>query len=408
MGREFLGLKITVLLVCVLVIGYFESTKVFAIDKDIDSLVAGNNSFAFDLYKQLAENKGNFFFSPYSISSALAMTYAGARGETAKQMANTLHFNLVPEKLHSSFSSLTKLFNESAKNYQLSVANALWGQIGYKLSKEFLDITNKYYDAGFKEVDYIDDTRREQTRQTINKWVEERTNNKIKNLIGPRDLTNLTRLVLTNAIYFKGKWEVQFNPSDTKVMPFYITEKEKIDTPMMYQLARFNYTENDKLQILEMPYTGGNLSMVILLPKHGYALSKIEDMLSLEKVQSWLSHLSKEKVEVFLPKFKLEKRFELNKELQDLGMIDAFEEGLADFSGMNPDRELYISKVIHQSFVEVNEEGTEAAAATAVIMNGKSIEPEPYVFRADRPFIFLIRDLRSENILFMGRLVDPR
>ena len=380
------------------------------VDKaDINSIVAGNNAFALDFYRQLAKNKGNLFFSPYSISSALAMTYAGACGETAEQMARVLHFGLPPEKLHSAFSDLTGIFNATGKNYQISVANALWGQIGCKFRPEFLEVTNKYYGAGLKEVDYIDEANREQARQMINKWVEAKTNDKIKDLIKSGDLSELTRLVLTNAIYFKGKWELQFRPEATEPVPFYISMEEKVDVPMMHQMAKFNYAENDQVQILEIPYTGGDLSMVVLLPRPGYELAKLEGMLRPEVIQSWLSQLSREKVEVFLPRFKLEQRFILNQVLQDLGMIDAFDENAADFSGMTPGRDLYIGKVIHQAFVEVNEEGTEAAAATAIIMGTKAmVLDKPPVFRADRPFVFLIRDLRSGSILFMGRLADPR
>jgi len=382
---------------------------------DVDSVVAGNNSFAFDLYRQLKAGSGNFFFSPYSISSALAMTYAGARGETARQMADVLHFTLAPERLHPAFSDLTGLFNTGAGGtsgggaYQLSVANALWGQIGYEFLPEFLLITNKYYGAGFKEVDYTEDENREKARQTINEWVEGKTNGKIKDLIQPSDLSALTRLVLTNAIYFKGKWETPFQPESTKSMPFYLATGQKVDVPMMYQAGKFNYAENDQVQILEMPYAGGDLSMVVLLPKPECGLGKLEAALSTELVRSWLSRLSKQKVEVYLPRFKVEKRFLLNKQLKDLGMVDAFDQDLADFSGMAPVRELYISTVIHKAFVEVNEEGTEAAAATAVVMSGKGLlSDEPHVFRADRPFVFLIRDLRSGCILFMGRLADPK
>jgi len=192
-------------------------------------------------------------------------------------------------------------------------------------------------------------------------------------------------------------------------MPFYLATGQKVDVPMMYQAGKFNYAENAQVQILEMPYAGGDLSMVVLLPKPECGLGKLEAALSTELVRSWLSRLSKQKVEVYLPRFKVEKRFLLNKQLKDLGMVDAFDQDLADFSGMAPVRELYISTVIHKAFVEVNEEGTEAAAATAVVMSGKGLlSDEPHVFRADRPFVFLIRDLRSGCILFMGRLADPK
>jgi serpin B len=382
--------------------------QLMAADKaEIAAIVKSNNSFALDLYSKLAKDPGNLFFSPYSISSALAMTYAGARGETAKQMSNTLHFSLAAEKLHPAISDLMGTFNTGGKNYQLSVANALWGQTGYKFQPDFLNITNKYYGAGFKEVDYVNDGAREQTRQTINKWVESKTNNKIKELIKPKILTALTRLVLTNAIYFKGKWETQFDPKRTKEMPFYVTPDDQIpEFPMMRRTGDFKYTENNQAQIVELPYTGGNLSMVILLPKPNSGMAKLEGALG--NIPAWISQLSKQKIKVILPRFKLEKDFLLNGKLQELGMKDAFNESTADFSGMTPGRKLYITKVIHKAYVEVNEEGTEAAAATAVVMGTKSAQVDkPVVFRANRPFLFLIRDLRSGTILFMGKLVDP-
>ncbi|MGC8970739.1 MAG: serpin family protein [bacterium] len=375
-------------------------------NNDVNTLVSGNNAFALDLYRRLSTEKGNIFLSPYSISSALSMTYAGAKGETAKQMAKVLRFTLPQEKLHQAFYDLAKLLQSNTKDYRLSIANALWGQKGYKFLQEFIDITNKYYDAGFKEVDFINDIAREETRQMINKWVEDKTNGKIKNLLGPRDLNELTRLVLTNAIYFKGKWESQFDPKNTKDMPFYISEKVKVDIPMMYQKSEFNYKEDKDVQVLEMPYTGKDLSMVIILPKPDVPLSKVERSLTTKKLKNWLSTLSKREIEVYIPRFKMEKRFVLNDPLQKMGMVDAFDMIKADFSGMTPKPDLHISSVIHQAFIEVNEEGTEAAAATAVIMATKAVIM-PTIFRADRPFIFFIRDLRSGSILFMGRLVEP-
>jgi serpin B len=393
---------------CFLTVAFLNlSASALATDRaDVDSLVSGNTSFAIDLYKKLAQDEGNIFFSPYSISSALAMTYAGARGETARQMAGTLHFDLESEKLHAAFSDLTKTYNLPGKQYQLSVANALWGQMGYEFLPEFLDITNKHYGAGFREVDYVG--AREEARATINKWVETKTCGKIKDLIQAQDLTPLTRLVLTNAIYFKGQWQTRFNSKDTKPMPFHVSAQSTVDVPMMHLVAQFNYAENSHAQILEMPYSGGDLSMVILLPQEGSQLAELEDVLEPGVVRSWLSELAKAEVEVFLPRFKSEQRFVLNDALYSLGMRDAFDMSAANFSGMTPGSKLYISKVLHKAFVEVNEEGTEAAAATAVIMSAKLAVPaRPHVFRADRPFIFLIRDLRTGSVLFMGRLVSP-
>lgn len=395
---------LSVLLIMVLAFGL--SGSGMADQDDWSVVVKGNNDFAFDLYRVTASEKGNLFFSPYSVSSALAMTYAGARGETAKQMDKALHFDLAANKLNPGFAGLMKQFNASDKAYQLSVANALWGQEGTKFYPEFVEITQKYYDAGFKQVDYINKT--EQARQTINNWVETKTNHKIKELIKPKILNELTRLVLTNAIYFKGRWEFRFKPNSTKEAPFYITNEEKTDIPLMYQLGKFKYAETDESQILELSYSGGEVAMDILLPKPKSDLVSLESRLQSANFQSWLDQMSAKRVEVFLPRFKMEKELMLGGYLTNLGMKDAFDENNANFSGIS-DTFLYITHVIHKAFVEVNEEGTEAAAATGVVMGTKSVNSnKPVVFRADRPFIFLIRDLKSNSILFMGRMVDPQ
>lgn len=385
----------------------------FAQDKsDKQAVIEGNNVFALDLYAKLSPEEGNLFFSPDSISTALAMTYAGARGNTAKQMADTLHFSLSQEQLHPVFSELMNDLEADPQKsgYQLSIANALWGQTGYKFHEEFINITKKYYDAGFKEADFINDKNREETRQTINSWVENRTNDKIKELIvkTPPVLTTLTRLVLTNAIYFKGKWQFQFDAKNTQDTPFTLLNGEKVKVPMMGQTKEFNYAENDTLQIIEMPYVGNKLSMVILLPKKIDGLKQVESSLTLDNLNNWLSNLRNREVIVSVPKFKMTSKFELNEVLKSLGMVDAFTMA-ADFSGMTSDPVgLYISNVIHKAFVDVNEEGTEAAAATAVVMTLMGMpEPKP-VFRVDHPFVFVIRDAKSGSILFMGRVEDPR
>jgi len=380
----------------------------FSMDNNTAIISASNNAFGIDLYKKLiTEERGNIFISPYSISSALAMTYAGARGNTEKQMAKVLYFNLPQEDIHKAFSSLNAYFNRPNKSYQLAIANSLWGQANYPFQKEFINLLNKYYEAGFNEVDFVNEENREKARLTINKWVEDKTNNKIKELIHPEDISALTRLILVNAIYFKGKWQNQFDTKETRDMPFNLENKKKVNVPMMHQEGKFNYTEDEKVQVLELPYSENELSMVIFLPKESISLSDFEKELSIERVNKLLSNLSQEKVDVYIPKFKMEKRYILNKMLIDLGMSDAFDMMLADFSGMTGSKDLYISKVIHQSFIEVNEEGTEAAAATAVIMSGKSIAPMIIEFKADRPFLFIIRDIKTNTILFIGRFVEP-
>lgn len=379
-----------------------------SMDNNTAIISASNNAFGIDLYKKIiTEEKGNIFISPYSISSALAMTYAGARGNTEKQMAKVLYFNIPQEDLHKAFSSLNSYFNRPNKSYQLAIANSLWGQTNYPFQKEFINLLNKYYSAGFNEVDFINEENREKARLTINKWVEDKTNNKIKNLIHPEDISALTRLILVNAIYFKGKWQNQFDPQETRDMPFNLENQKKISVPMMHQEGRFNYTEDDEVQVLELPYSENEVSMIIFLPKEGISLSDFEKEISVERINKLLANLTQEKVDVYIPKFKMEKRYILNKPLIDLGMKDAFDMSLADFSGMTGSKDLYISKVIHQSFIEVNEEGTEAAAATAVIMSGKAIAPMIIEFKADRPFLFIIRDIKTNTILFMGRFVEP-
>jgi serpin B len=394
-------------LVCTTVSGRILPQVAAAEKPDVNTAVNDNNAFACALYSELAKNKGNLFFSPFSISAALSMTYAGARGETAKQMAEALHLTLGADKLHPALADLMKAMNGGGKKYQLSVANALWGQSGTKFQPEFLKLTQNYYGAGFKPVDFIDAQKREQTRGKINRWVESKTKHKIRDLIKPDVLTELTRLVLTNAIYFKGQWEQQFKPADTKNMPFYIRPGESKEVPLMFQTAKFPYTVNDQAQILELPYAGGDLSMVVVLPKPESSLAALEASFTLEKVQSLLEKLSPVEVKVYLPRFKMEQSFSLNETLKGLGMRDAFDSLKADFSGIATGARLYITSVIHKAFVEVNEAGTEAAASTAVVVGTKAIKIEP-TFRADHPFLFLIRDRRTGSILFMGRMVEPK
>jgi serpin B len=317
-------------------------------------------------------------------------------------MMHTLQLDRESVKLHSGFARLLERFNTADQSYQLAVANALWGQEGLEFCPEFMANVDNYYDAGFNQVDYINNT--EAARQTINNWVETKTNHKIIELIKPNILTGLTCLVITNAIYFKGNWERQFDLGQTKEAPFQVTTKVKPNVPMMDQEGRFRYAETDRWQILELPYRGDGLAMDILLPVSD--LGKLESGLQLPQFQSLLDRLAMREVQVVLPRFKIDKAIRLNSHLQSLGMKDAFDDAKADFSGMAK-LFLYISHVLHQAFVEVNETGTEAAAATAVVVDRKS-EPERVVFRADRPFLFLIRDVRTGSILFMGRVVDPR
>lgn len=400
--------KISIILLAILAIILCEFNIPAWADENLDtnSVVQGNTEFALDLYAKLKEKEGNLFFSPYSISTALAMTYAGARGETEKQMADVLHFILKDDSLYSAFSELQKHLNavQEKGDIELSIANSIWGQKGYTFLKEFLDIINDYYQGKINFVNFI--TECEDARNRINKWVEQQTNDKIKELIKPGILNPLTRLVLVNAIYFKGKWEREFEKKFTKKMPFWLNSKDTVNCPMMRQQGKFFYSENDSLQILELPYLGNELSMIVLLPKKIDGLQKLEHNLNINNLKNWMD-FSKEDVIVYLPKFKMTSDFYLGKTFSDMGMPSAFLLPPADFSGMTGVKDLYISKVIHKAFVDINEEGTEAAAATAVVMLKAVAPKKPIVFRADHPFIFLIRDNHSGSILFFGRLAEP-
>ena len=379
---------------------------------DQAAVVQGNNAFAVELYSQLRNQPGNLFFSPESISTALAMTYAGARGDTAAQMAKTLHFTLPPERLHPAMGALLANLNATHTVYQLRVANALWAQQGYVFLDDFLKLTKSDYGAGFNQVDFKGAT--EAARLTINQWVEQKTDNKIKNLLQPGVLTPDTQLVLTNAIYFKGDWQKPFYKDATEDGDFHLTPAQNVKTPLMHHGGEYNYFDGGTFQALEIPYKSGDLSMIVFLPKDLSGLSALEQSLTASNTQQWLSQLRPaSEVILTFPKFKLTQQVELQKTLGAMGMPLAFDPFAADFSGMTGQRDLCISAVIHKAFVDVNEEGTEAAAATAVVMKPTTArrpdreEPPPIIFRADHPFVFLIRDNRSGGILFMGRVIDP-
>jgi serpin B len=374
---------------------------------DRDAVVRGNTGFGFDLYGRLASKDGNLFFSPYSISTALAMTYAGARSETAEQMARTLHFDLDAQRLHPAFAQLIQAVNGPDKDrpFQLYVANALWGQRGFDFQKAFLDLVRQDYGAGLREVDFKRAT--EEARQTINRWVEDQTNHKIRDLIGTGVLDADTRLVLTNAIYFKAAWASPFLERATKDEDFLVAADKKVRVPMMHQSESFPYYEGANFQMLELPYQGNQQSMVIVLPRPGTPLADVEKLLNEKNLNSWLSSLKGQHVQVALPRFKVTQEFELNRTLADMGMPLAFTDR-ADFSGMDGRQDLLISNVIHKAFVEVNEKGTEAAAATAVVMKRTSAVTRIIPFRADHPFVFAIRDRGTGSILFLGRVVNPQ
>ena len=368
-------------------------------------VVNANNQFAFELYSELNKAEdSNIFYSPYSISAALAMTYEGAKGQTADEMKSVFHF---PESsiLRPNFAKIYNDINKGTKAYELRTGNALWVQQTYPFIENYLTTVEKYYGGKAANLDFVGET--EKSRQTINSFIEEQTNDKIKDLIPPGVLNSMTRLVLTNAIYFKGTWEWEFDKSDTREQDFKITPNNVVKTPMMYMdpdKARFNYADIGYLQILELPYKGEEISMLILLPTEN--LESIEPSLTAEKLNEYKAQMKETKLDaIYLPKFEFDTKYFMKETLSAMGMPTAF--GMdADFSGMDGTDWLYISKVIHQAFVKVDEKGTEAAAATAVVMTLKGAMPSN-VFRADHPFIFIIQERETGNILFLGRVVDP-
>lgn len=381
------------------------------------ALVEGNNAFALDLFAKIKPAKEeNLFFSPYSVSSALAMTYSGARGNTAAEMAKAMRFTLAQDRLHAAMGALVSDLNSPTKNgkprgFQLCVANSLWGQKGYPFKQDFLTLTKASYGAGLTEVDFF--KAAEDARVAINTWVEEKTKDKIKDLIARGGLTADNRLVLVNAIYFKGDWQSPFQKDRTKDEPFHYADGKQANTPTMHQTGRFMYLEvENKFQALEMPYVNRELSMLVFLPATADGLAGFENTVTPENLAKWTAGMKAEEVRVALPKFKMTWGTEnLTPALGSLGMKDAFSLATADFTGMADTKELFIGMVLHKAFVDVNEEGTEAAAATAAGMEGGGMprpKPEPKVFKADRPFLFAIRDNTSGSLLFMGRVADPK
>lgn len=372
----------------------------------MDQVVAANNQFAFDVYAQLGRQPGNLFFSPYSLSTALAMTLAGAKGETAAEMAKTLHLTLPAEELDPAVQALIRRINGegTGRSFELAVANALWGQSGLSYENDFLKRLERYYGAGLKQVDFSADP--EQARRTINAWVEQQTRDKIQELLTSGAIDRQTELVLTNAIYFKGRWRTAFSKAQTQDDDFFVAPDTKSRVPFMHHRARFPYAEGPAFQALELPYVGDELSLVVLLPKEREGLAKFE-----RDVAASVAALKfgLREVDVALPRFKMTSGFELKNTLSALGMPLAFT-GSADFSGMNGRGGLAISAVFHKAFVDVNEEGTEAAAATGVVMKraAAKLVDSPVVFRADHPFVFAIREVKTGCILFLGRVANPK
>lgn len=383
---------------------------------------AANNRFAIDLYARLREREDNLFFSPFSISLALAMVYAGVRGETARQMTAALRFPADHISLHPRFAALVSALTSPhpgyaklekglslSQSYALEIANRLWGQEGCGFLEDFQQLLERHYGTRLKEVDFSRD--RAAVAGEINRWVAEKTRGKIDAAISPESLTEITRLILVNAVYFHGKWAKQFEVAQTADEPFYLSDGNEIRVPLMRQAGFFLCAEFADYQVLQLSYRTSSLSMIIFLPREREGLARFEKSLTAETLQGWAKNASEEIVRLWLPRFRMDSNFRLSSILAAMGLPLAFTAG-ADFSGMNGGKEpLFLSEVIHKAYVDVDEEGTEAAAATIAVMTfGVAVTKRPpklIIFRADHPFLFLIQDSRSHTTLFMGRVENP-
>jgi serpin B len=375
-------------------------------DERTEALVEGGNRFAIDFYKEIRGEPGNLFFSPYSISNAFAMTHAGAQGDTASEMAETFHYPNGTESTNRAFGTLADHLNSMEKSGKITLrtANALWADEEHPFRGAYLEAVRKHYRASVATADFR--TRAEQVRKEVNQWVEKKTENRIRDLLPPGSVTAYTRLVLANAIYFKGIWTHRFDPERTRPAPFYTAGGGTVEVPTMNREGRYHYASGETVELLRIDYGKGGLSMVIVLPRKKGGLAEVEEGLSWAKIDGWMDRLRPVKLNVFLPRFEMKTRFDLVKRLSAMGVRDAFSAQHADFSGMTGRRDLYITTAVHKAFVEVNEEGTEAAAATGISVGVTSVAP-PKAFRADHPFLFFIRDNGSGAVLFMGRLTEP-
>ncbi len=376
----------------------------------IKKLVDGNNAFALDMYNTLRSQNGNLILSPYSISLALAMTYAGARGETEAQMAQTLHFSPQNE-LHPSFDALDLELEKEPVNLdkdqepiQLNIANAVWAEQTFSFLPEFLDTIAVNYGAGVSLADFVNKPNEE--RITINNWVSDKTEEKINDLLPDGSITSDTRMVLVNAIYFKADWLDPFEANHTSDYPFNLLDGTQVNVPLMGQEMHIPYMQGDGYAAVELPYAGETAVMDIIVPDAG-RFKEIESALTSDRFNEIIGNMAETTLMLNLPKFKFESPFNLSSALGQLGMIDAFDADLADFSGMTSQKDLFIGDVIHKAFVAVDEEGTEAAAATAVIMEGATARMVDTSLFIDRPFIFVIRDTVNGQILFIGRVLNP-
>ena len=392
-----------------------ERASAAATETELADLVSGNSAFAFDLYRTLAARDGNLFYSPYSLSLTIAMTYAGARGETERQMADTLRILLPQDALHSAFNALDIEIASRGKSprleggeaFRLNIANVVWGQEDHGFLEEFLNIVSESYGTGVRPVDFRGSP--EESRVTINDWVAESTEGRITDLFPPEIINEMTRMVLTNAIYFNARWQHVFEDRRTRPEAFHLLDGSSIDVPMMNTTDEFGYAKGEGYQVVDLPYLGRELSMTLMLADKG-RFSEFEERLDAALVRRIIEGIKEHQVDLKMPRFEFESQFRLSETFKKMGMVNPFDPATAEFSGMDgrscPGLCLFIRDIVHKAFVSVDEEGTEAAAATGIAVQQTSSKPEPIVVTVDMPFIFLIRDRGTGAILFVGRVQE--
>lgn len=416
-------LVVVVIVVAIAGIGVFLSNMTTVESRDIGSdpaqvaptdkiniieaktITEANNQFALNFYSQAAQDSNaNLFFSPISIATAFVIAYEGARGDTAEEIQNAFGFSKDDNKRRTEFESLYKNLNEENEWYKLNMANALWIAQGFEPISDYVDIAKTYYDSQVQNVDFITNDG----VNTINEWVKEKTEDKIQEILAQDSTDELTRMVITNAMYFKGKWTSQFDSRITSDESFWVDASTSVKVPMMKDVGIFNYIKTNELKALEMHYMGDKISMLVLLPHDRNGLDSLEKSLDLQKLYDLKSKMTPEPLTVHMPKFEFDTEYDLVEKLQSLGIHQAFDKDNANFDGITEDERLFIAKAIHKAFVDVNEEGTEAAAITALVVTLVSGPPEPkHEFIADHPFIFIIQEKHTGEILFMGRVMDP-
>ena len=369
-----------------------------------DAIAVANNGFAVDFYREVAAKDDNIFFSPTSMFVAFSALYEGARGNTADQMQQVFGFEPDLQARYNATAHLMSSVNRDDPNATLEMANALWPALQFVPSDSYVDAVRSVYLADVERVDFTGGGV-----DRINSWASEKTHGKIEEVLTPDAVDASTFLVITNSIYFNGSWTVPFPEEDTVNHDFWKRPSESVKTDFMRVQDRFDYASSDGVQIIRMPYVGDRLSMLVILPNDRDGIGSLESGVSAGQMAQWKQSMQSHEVNVFMPKFTMETSYSLPAYLSSLGMVDVFDDSLADLSGIAPvePNGLYVSEAIHKAYVDVNEVGTEAAAITAVVLDFTSAQPPPPMFIANHPFIFIIQDDESGAILFMGRLSDP-